>query len=116
MPSAFDRRAAQAIVSTVEAIRDRGGNVPSADVQTRAAGLMGMQSSIAHACGVARLIWVQGSERRYPVTLLLERSSQGLDVIDAVCPCEAGEHGQVCYHALAALASACVQDGQKLKV
>lgn len=107
---------AAALVDTLQAIKDRKGQMPSHAVQKRA--LQFMEASPTErrmSRNVARAIVYRFERDSGTYLVALYMTSDKDEVIDGECSCPAGQARTTCYHLLAALANA-YRDGHRLVV
>lgn len=98
---------ALAVVNVVQALHDRGGPVPSHDVQRAAAELVFNQDVSVDVGRHFRVYHVTGSRGiRYVVVLNMADDSPNADVVSGECTCDAGRASRVCKHLTAVLTTA----------
>lgn len=112
------------LVNVVQATIDRGNAAPSKAVQRKAARLLGVPSQ-GFRPDLARIVYVAGDTREYPVALYVGRDPSHSDelhtIVGAECPCDhygrLADEGDMtphamCSHVLTALTLAASQGYQ----
>lgn len=102
--TARQRKLAQGIVNTVQAIIERGGTAPSREVQVKSATIAGHPWRIVQHVSPARAYTVKGDTGEHLVVVWHELGDPEGPVVQARCSCRAGDHETTCSHLLAVLA------------